>query len=526
MTETQPNLIPSGGKKHAPIQMIRDLESTSGYWAAIWTICAMPDAHVVCDAPIGCFNLIAQAVTDYTDAIPHFENLTPSTMREQEVTMTGTAGKVRYTVDAIRQLHPDREVIVVSTAESEMISSDHGEWLSKMQPPVPFFWSRSLEGDEYEGRDRVLVWLWEKFGKKIENEALRIEKTTAASNDLSQLVNIIGPTYGCFNSPSDLHEVKRLIEGAGGRVNLVYPVETTLKETPRLAESAVNIVMYQEFGESLAKALGKPYLFAPMGINETTEFVLKLGELLGTRAQADAFIAREKKTTLLPMWDLWKGVQSDWFATTEFAVVASKTYADGLVRLLADELGMKLQFAASRPYQMGSMDNIAIRNALHKKQPGFVFGSINEKIYLTEAQARATFYIPASFPGAVVRRAFGTPFMGYSGVVYIVQEMVNRFYEIVYNFLPFDNMAAAQSSNANRQTSASAPTSASLTAARDLFWQDDARKKLDAHLENIPWLSRISATRDLRTCVEQYAIKNNLRDVTVEVVETALAGGG
>lgn len=528
MTETQPNLIPTGGKKHAPIQLIRDLESTSGYWAAIWTICAMPDAHVVCDAPIGCFNLIAQAVTDYTDAIPHFENLTPSTMREQEVTMTGTAGKVRYTVDAIRQLHPDREVIVVSTAESEMISSDHGEWLSRMQPPVPFFWSRSLEGDEYEGRDRVLVWLWEKFGKKIANEKLSTEQATTASDDLSQWVNVIGPTYGCFNSPSDLHEVKRLIEGAGGRLNLVYPVETTLKDTPRLADSAVNIVMYEEFGESLAKALGKPYLFAPMGINATTEFVLKLGDLLGTRAQAEAFIAREKKTTLLPLWDLWKGVQSDWFATTEFAVVASKTYTDGLVRLLADELGMKLQFAVSRPYQMGGMDNIAIRNALHKKQPGFVFGSINEKIYLTEAQARATFYVPASFPGAVVRRAFGTPFMGYSGAVYIVQEMVNRFYEIVYNFLPFDNVAAP-TSNGNHQASTPvstpAPTSASLTAARDLFWQDDARKKLDAHLENIPWLSRISATRELRTCVEQYALKNNLRDVTVEVVEKALAGG-
>ena len=163
--ETQTDFISTGGKKHAPIQLIRDLESTSGYWAAVWTICCLPDAHVICDAPIGCFNLVGTAVPDYTDAVPHIENLTPSVMREQEVTMTGTAPAVRRVVDALREIHPDREIIVVSTAESEMISSDHGDWLGRMDQPVPFFWSKSLEGDEYEGRERVLVWLYQNFGK-------------------------------------------------------------------------------------------------------------------------------------------------------------------------------------------------------------------------------------------------------------------------------------------------------------------------------------------------------------------------
>lgn len=517
-TPTQPAqaapAAPAGGKAHAPVQLIRDLESTSGYWAAIWTICCMPDTHVICDAPIGCFNLIAQAVTDYTDAIPHIENLTPSTMREQEVTMTGTAGKVRATVEACRQMHPNRTVMVVSTAESEMISSDHGDWLSKMNPPVPFFWSQSLEGDEYEGRERVLVWLWKNFGLPIAD--LRLQSGVSIENPQSKIVNIIGPTYGCFNAPSDLHEVKRLIEGAGGTVNLVYPFEATLADTPRLAEGALNVVLYREFGEALAKELGKPYVFAPVGIRDSVEFVTKIGEALGTQAQAQAFIEREKKTTLAPLWDLWRGVQSDWFATTEFAVVAGKTYADGLVRLLADELGMKLHFAAARPYALGGMDNIAIREALHKRQPGFVFGSLNEKIYLTEAGARATFFVPAAFPGATVRRALGTPFMGFSGAVYIVQEMVNRFYEIVYNFLPFDNV--------KDNAPAAQAGASSLAATRNLVWQDDARQRLDAHLENIPWLSRISATRELRSKIEQYAVRNSIQTVTESVVESALAG--
>ncbi|MDW8350665.1 MAG: chlorophyllide a reductase subunit Z [Anaerolineae bacterium] len=500
------NPVPAGGKPHAPIELIRDLESTSGYWAAVWTMCALPDVHLICDAPIGCFNLVATAVPDYTDAIPHIHNITPSVMREQEVTMLGTAGAVRKAVEALRQRHPDKQLIVVSTAESEMISADHGDWLSKLDPPVPFFWSRSLEGDEWEGRDRVLLWLWQNFGRRAD---------VRASERSSVAVNIIGPTYGCFNSPSDLHEVKRLIEGAGGKVNLVYPMEATLKDTPRLAESAVNVVMYREFGEALAKELGKPYLFAPIGIRETTDFIRQLGDWLGTSEQADAFIAREKQTTLAPLWDLWRGPQGDWFATTEFAVVAGRTYTEGLVRLLADELGMKLQFASGRPRLPGEMNNIQIREALHKKQPAFMFGSLNEKIYLTEAQAKATHFVPAAFPGAVVRRALGTPFMGYSGVIYIVQEMVNRYYDLVFNFLPFDNVAAA-----GQLKEVANP----LTSASRLVWSEAARSRLDQQLESIPWISRISASRELRAQVEIYAVKHNLREVTPEVVERALAG--
>ncbi len=498
--------VPAGGKPHAPIELIRDLESTSGYWAAVWTMCTMPDVHLICDAPIGCFNLVATAVPDYTDAIPHIHNITPSVMREQEVTMLGTAGAVRKAVAALRQVHPDKQLIVVSTAESEMISSDHSDWLSKLDPPVPFFWSRSLEGDEWEGRDRVLLWLWGQFGA---GRALADEDSARAN----RLVNIIGPTYGCFNSPSDLHEVKRLITGAGGRVNLVYPFEAMLKDTSRLAESAVNVVMYREFGEPLAQALGKPYLFAPIGVQETTAFIRRLGELLGTQAQAEAFIEREKRTTLQPLWDLWRGPQGDWFATTDFAVVAGRTYAEGLVRLLADELGMKLAFASGRPRRPGEMDNIQLREALHKKQPAFVFGSLNEKIYLTEAQAKATHFVPAAFPGAVVRRALGTPFMGYSGVIYIVQEIVNRYYELVFNFLPFDNVAAA-----GQLKEVSNP----LTAASKLVWSEAARARLEQQLEDIPWISRISASRELRARVEIYAVKQQAREVTPEIVEQAL----
>jgi hypothetical protein len=226
-------------------KVIRDLSDTSSYWAAVWTMCAMPDVHVICDAPIGCFNLVATAVPDYTDAIPHIENITPSVIREQEVGGSGTATAVQRTYENLRNegLLEGKHLIVVSTAESEMIGSDLSDLVTRFQPGSTFFHSESLSDDEWTGRDRVL----RGCGRIT---AVRKPPTCAVQPGL---VNIIGPTYGCFNSAADLHEIRRLIEGAGGHVNLVFPIEARLADIAQLAKAQVNVVMYKEFGHTLAE---------------------------------------------------------------------------------------------------------------------------------------------------------------------------------------------------------------------------------------------------------------------------------
>ena len=154
-------------------------------------------------------------------------------------------------------------------------------------------------------------------------------------------------------------------------------------------------------------------------------------------------------------------------------------------------------------------DNEAVRRAVHNQPPLVMFGSYNERMYLAETGARSI-YIPASFPGAIIRRHTGTPFMGYAGATYVVQEVCNALFDALFHILPL----------------ASALDKVEATPSRlhkELCWDDDAKAALDRLVEAQPVLIRISAAKRLRDAAERETQRAGEDRVTFKRVSQARA---
>jgi chlorophyllide a reductase subunit Z len=149
-------------------------------------------------------------------------------------------------------------------------------------------------------------------------------------------------------------------------------------------------------------------------------------------------------------------------------------------------MGLPCRFSVSR-IAGEKTNNEAVREMVRNQTPLIMFGSYNERMYLSELTSRGPMkpcFIAASFPGAIIRRHTGTPFMGYSGATYLVQEVCNALFDALFNILPLGTEMDKAESTLSR----------GVVAPSQLHWSDEAQEFLRRCVSAQPVLIQISVS--------------------------------
>jgi light-independent protochlorophyllide reductase B subunit len=270
-------------------------------------------------------------------------------------------------------------------------------------------------------------------------------------------VNIIGPTIFHYNWQNDVSELKRTLKTLGITTISVVDAGEKIKNLERAGEAALNLVVYEEYGDSIAQFLEKEYGTPNIGLGIPAPYGIDASEFW-FKSIADFFNLPDKplqvKSTHVRM-KCYLGLSrmskfNNSLRGTQFAVFGDSSQVVSLVAFLYSYLGMYpavvglkeagpkscgllLKYLASNSLETTVLinpDQYEILESLNERTPVLLFGGSIEEQLATMARDPPEF-IPVSFPYYEKALLTMRPLMGFNGALSLVEDVINsvrRYY--------------------------------------------------------------------------------------------------
>ena len=304
----------------------------------------------------------------------------------------GSEEKIREAMEFFRDALPFSWLFVINSPGAALIGDDLAGLAGEILP------DRKVMVLETPGFSETVTKGYERAGFAL-LDALAArgclgEKTSRPAGSVPR-VNLIGHCLFQRNLTGDVEEMKRLFALMGVEVNCVFLGGGRAEETERLADADLNVVIWPEYGEGIAKRLQEltevPYYVCtppPVGFISTEKMLKETAELLGAdpsgaldesgraRARCYAMISRMNSLTGMPDGVPYaaEGRASELLAYVEFLTGYLGMVPDAL-SLLDPEEGPMLNALRSRLAGLRRGD--ALKRAPEDSRAQLVFASAN-----------------------------------------------------------------------------------------------------------------------------------------------------
>jgi len=260
---------------------------------------------------------------------------------EQEVIFGGNE-RLKELITASLKIMDADLFVVLTGCIADLVGDDVASVVGEFQEqgvPIVFAETGGFKGNNFTGHELVTKSIIDQYVGNYDGP-----KEEATVNVWSLL-----PYHNTFWR-GDLTEIKRILEGIGLKVNILFGnTSKGVSEWKEIPKATFNLVLSPWLGlqtaEHLEKKYGQPYLHVPVipiGAKQTGEFLRQVADFVKLdKSKVEAFIEQEEEVYYHYLEDFSDFYAEYWWGLpAKFAVVGDSAYNLALTKFLVNQLGL------------------------------------------------------------------------------------------------------------------------------------------------------------------------------------------
>jgi nitrogenase molybdenum-iron protein beta chain len=271
----------------------------------------------------------------------------PSVNIGEKDVVFGAANKLDQLIKSAFRIMDGDLFVVLSGCVTELIGDDVAgvvKTYAKQGKPIVHSEVPGFKGNNLYGHEQVILDIVDQYVGDYPKDAPKQKKRINLFTEV--------PYYNTFWR-GDYAELKRILEGAGYTVNILFGVHAGgVKEWKTIPKAECNVVLSPWVGlrtaERLKEKYGQDYLhypIIPIGEEATSAFVRTLLNFTGAekaqRDKAEKFLAEEARIYYYYLEHFAEFFSEFWFGLpSRFAIVSDAAYNLAVTKFLADQMGL------------------------------------------------------------------------------------------------------------------------------------------------------------------------------------------